>query len=83
MNVHKAVLAAGETTTGVTVHGVDEEYDHGSIVDQVKVPLKPDESLENLIQNLKSVEQAFWVDTIEKLQKGVIDLDSISVDSDQ
>jgi len=81
--VHKAVLAAGEKETGVTIHLVDEEYDHGSIVDQVKVPLKPDESLENLIQNLKSIEHAFWVNTIEKLQKGVIDLDSISVDSDQ
>ena len=79
----EAVLAAGEKETVVTIHLVDEEYDHGSIVDQVKVPLKPDESLENLIQNLKSVEHAFWVDTIEKLQKGVIDLDSISVDSDQ
>jgi phosphoribosylglycinamide formyltransferase-1 len=30
--VHEAVLAAGEKETGVTVHLVDEIYDHGRIL---------------------------------------------------
>ncbi len=37
--VHRAVLAAGERETGVTVHLVDKEYDHGSVLDQVQVPV--------------------------------------------
>lgn len=79
--VHETVLAAGEKETGVTIHLVDEEYDHGAIIDQIKIDIKPNESLENLVKNIKSVEHVFWVDTIGKLQKGVIDLDSIAVDS--
>ena len=54
---------------------------HGAIIDQIKIDIKPNESLENLVKNIKSVEHVFWVDTIGKLQKGVIDLDSIAVDS--
>ena len=79
--VHEAVLAAGEKKTGVTIHLVDEEYDHGPIVDQVKLCINPDQSLENLERTIKSVEHNLWVDTIRKLQQGVIDLDSMAVDS--
>ena len=79
--VHEAVLAAGEKKTGVTIHLVDEEYDHGPIVDQVKLCINPDQSLEKLERTIKSVEHNLWVDTIRKLQQGVIDLDSMAVDS--
>ncbi len=79
--VHEAVLEAGEKETGVTIHLVDEEYDHGAIIDQIKIKIKPNESLEDLVKNIKSVEHSFWVDTIGKLQNGVIDLDSMAVDS--
>ncbi len=34
--VHEAVIAAGETVSGATVHRVDEIYDHGEIVAQAK-----------------------------------------------
>src|SRR5262249_48872534 len=37
--VHEAVLAAGERESGCTVHVVDEEFDHGQILAQVKVPV--------------------------------------------
>lgn len=39
MRVHKAVIAAGERESGVTVHLVDAEYDRGRILAQVKIPL--------------------------------------------
>ena len=39
------------------------------------------QSLENLERTIKSVEHDLWVDTIRKLQQGVIDLDSMAVDS--
>ena len=79
--VHEAVLAAGEKKTGVTIHLVDEEYDHGPIVDQVKLCINTDQSLEKLERTIKSVEHNLWVDTIRKLQQGLIDLDSMAVDS--
>ena len=31
-NVHKAVLAAGETVSGATVHFVNEDYDDGAVI---------------------------------------------------
>ncbi len=60
---------------------MDEEYDHRPIVDQVKLCINPDQSLEKLERTIKSVEHNLWVDTIRKLQQGLIDLDSMAVDS--
>jgi len=34
MNVHRAVIEAGNKESGVTIHYVDEEYDTGSIIAQ-------------------------------------------------
>ncbi len=45
---HRAVLAAGEKTTGATVHFVDEAYDHGPIVLQKRVRVRPDDTPESL-----------------------------------
>ena len=40
-HVHEAVVAAGETATGITVHLVSEECDGGEIIFQTSVPLTP------------------------------------------
>jgi phosphoribosylglycinamide formyltransferase-1 len=39
--VHAAVLAAGRTVSGCTVHYVDEHYDHGTIILQRTCPVLP------------------------------------------
>jgi phosphoribosylglycinamide formyltransferase-1 len=39
MNVHRAVVAAGEQESGCTIHLVDNAYDHGKILAQAKVPV--------------------------------------------
>ncbi len=44
--VHEAVLASGARVTGVTVHLVDEQYDHGPIVAQWPVPVRPGDTAE-------------------------------------
>lgn len=48
IKVHQAVLAAGETVTGCTVHFVDNEYDHGPILLQRQVPVLPDDTPQSL-----------------------------------
>ncbi len=48
IRVHQAVLAAGETTTGPTVHYVNEEYDQGTIIDQEPIPVYPGEDATSL-----------------------------------
>ena len=41
INVHRAVLAAGEKESGVTIHLVDGEYDQGAILAQQTVSIAP------------------------------------------
>lgn len=48
MRVHEAVLEAGETESGATVHFVDAEYDHGVTFLQDSVPVLPDDTPETL-----------------------------------
>lgn len=37
--VHEAVVAAGEKESGITIHYVDEQYDHGNIIFQASCPI--------------------------------------------
>ena len=46
--VHEAVLAAGKTESGCTVHFCDNEYDHGPIILQRKVPVEPGDTPDDL-----------------------------------
>ena len=47
-HVHEAVLTAGETESGCTVHIADEEYDRGPILVQQRVPVLPGDTPETL-----------------------------------
>lgn len=46
--VHEAVLRSGARESGATVHLVDEIYDHGPILAQVRVPVLPDDTPDTL-----------------------------------
>jgi folate-dependent phosphoribosylglycinamide formyltransferase PurN len=54
--VHEAVLASGATVSGATVHLVDEHYDHGAIVAQESVPVRPGDTPESLAARVLEVE---------------------------
>ncbi|MFC1528852.1 phosphoribosylglycinamide formyltransferase [Candidatus Latescibacterota bacterium] len=67
MNVHKAVIAAGEKESGPTVHLVDSQYDHGSILAQIKVPVLSDDTPETLQKRVLVKEHIIYPDAIQKL----------------
>jgi phosphoribosylglycinamide formyltransferase 1 len=67
INVHQAVLAAGEKETGVSIHLVDEDYDHGAIIAQSRVPVLPDDTAEVLSARVLEREHQFLVQTINKI----------------
>ncbi len=46
--VHEAVLAAGKKVSGCTVHFCDNQYDHGPIILQRKVSVRPDDTPDTL-----------------------------------
>ena len=54
--VHEAVLASGARLTGVTVHLVDEQFDHGPIVAQWPVPVRPGDTADTLAARVLAVE---------------------------
>jgi phosphoribosylglycinamide formyltransferase-1 len=54
--VHQAVLASGARETGVTIHLVDEVYDRGEILAQVRVPVHPGDTAERLAARVLEVE---------------------------
>ena len=68
-NVHQAVLDAGETVTGVTIHYVDEQYDHGPTLAQCEVPVLPGDTLEALEERVKERERRFWIETLSDIHK--------------
>lgn len=65
--VHEAVLAAGETVSGITVHLVDGEYDHGAIVAQRQVPVLPGDTADTLQQRIAAAEPAFFVEVLQTI----------------
>ncbi len=66
-NVHQAVLDAGETESGATVHFVSGDYDTGPILSQVRVEVKPQDSVESLEERVKSAERKLIVATLMEL----------------
>lgn len=59
-HVHEAVVAAGETESGVTVHYVTEVFDSGEIVMQQRVPVLPDDSPESLEERIHKAEYELY-----------------------
>lgn len=76
--VYEAVLAAGEAETGPTVHLVDEEYDHGPVVLQRRVPVRPGDTLEALRERVRGREPGLVLEVIKGVADGRIDLDAIA-----
>jgi phosphoribosylglycinamide formyltransferase 1 len=65
--VHEAVLAAGESTTGVSIHVVDAGYDTGPVIAQCEVPVHADDTVESLAERVQRRERAFLVETLQTL----------------
>ena len=68
--VHTAVLEAGETESGATVHLVNEEYDKGKILMQRHVPVLPDDTSEILAARVLECEHKLYPDALEKFLAG-------------
>jgi phosphoribosylglycinamide formyltransferase-1 len=72
--VHAAVVAAGETETGATIHLVDEIYDHGAPLAQRRVPVLPEDTAETVEAKVRAIEPGLYVDTLADILAGRIAL---------
>jgi phosphoribosylglycinamide formyltransferase-1 len=73
-HVFDAVLRAGESETGVSIHLVDANYDSGAVVRQCTVPVQPGDSLADLKIRVQAREKELVVDTLARIATGDIHL---------
>jgi phosphoribosylglycinamide formyltransferase-1 len=64
--VHQAVIASGDKESGITIHLVDEHYDHGKTVFQSTVPIVDNETPETLAAKIHELEHRYFAEVIEK-----------------
>ncbi len=67
--VHAAVIDAKENESGITIHYVDDKYDHGKIIFQAKCTLEENETSESLANKIHKLEHQHYPRIIEKLLK--------------
>ncbi len=79
MHVHRAVIAAGESESGATVHIVDEEYDTGPVVAQERVPVLAGDSAEDLAARVLRVEHSLYPAVVKAFAEGRVHIDGKQV----
>ena len=70
LDVHKAVIDAGEKETGMTIHIVTDEVDGGPIVLQKSVEVSPDDTPETLKDKVQALEKEWYPKVIQKFADG-------------
>ena len=56
-NVHKAVMESKEVKTGISIHIVNKEYDKGSIIFQVGIPIMPLDDFKSIAKKVQDLEK--------------------------
>ena len=69
--VHEAVVAAGEPESGITIHFVDDQYDHGQTLFQATCALEPGDTPESLARKIQVLEHRYYPEVIERAVLGV------------
>lgn len=69
IKVHEAVIKAGRTESGCTVHLVTENYDEGPVLAQSRVPVLPNDTPESLASRVLAEEHKLLPKTIQSILK--------------
>jgi phosphoribosylglycinamide formyltransferase 1 len=72
--VHAAVLAAGESASGATVHAVTANYDEGPVLAQTRVTVFPNDTVASLAARVLEQEHLLYVATLGRIVSGEIPL---------
>lgn len=65
-HVHEAVIAHGEAESGITIHYVDEVYDHGETIFQATCPVMPGDTAQTLATRVLELEHTHFSQILEK-----------------
>jgi phosphoribosylglycinamide formyltransferase 1 len=66
-HVHQAVVDNQEAESGITIHYVDEKYDHGQIIFQATCPVNKDDTADTLAQRIHQLEHFHYPTVIASL----------------
>lgn len=70
-NVHKAVVASGDTESGITIHLIDEHYDKGTTFFQAKCPVLPTDTYEDVAAKVHALEYEHFPHVIEEILRAL------------
>jgi phosphoribosylglycinamide formyltransferase-1 len=62
--VHEAVIRDRQIKSGITIHLVDEEYDHGQVLFQAECPVLPGDSPDDLASRIHELEHRHYPEVI-------------------
>lgn len=65
--IHQEVVKNSESTTGATIHFVNNEYDKGKIVAQQSIPIADDDTATTIEKKVKALEKTLLIKTLEDL----------------
>ena len=65
--VHNAIIASKQKESGITIHYVDDKYDHGAIIFQATCPVEKSETAVSLTNKIHALEHKYYAVQIEKL----------------
>jgi phosphoribosylglycinamide formyltransferase-1 len=68
--VHQAVINSGATSSGITIHYVNETYDEGQIIFQSRCPVVPEDTPETLAGKIHQLEYRYYPEIIEQIVLG-------------
>ncbi len=72
MKVHESVINSGDTTSGATVHYVNDKYDDGDIISQTVMEVSTSWSANELAQKVFEAECKLYPKTIHQLINGTL-----------
>lgn len=64
--IHEAVISAGEKESGITIHYVDDHYDHGRLFFQTSLLLSPGETPDSLAEKIHMLEHKHFPEQIAR-----------------
>ena len=66
MHVHRAVIAAKEKESGITIHYVNENYDEGKIIEQIRTPVFASDDSTSLFERIRQLETDHFPRVVEQ-----------------
>lgn len=70
MHVHRAVAAAGESESGISIHYVNAEYDEGALIYQATCPVQASDMPEDIAARVLRLEHEHYPRVVERLLSG-------------